>query len=280
MRPLQPAIAPTVATAPGPGNLRPAGQELLSVGEPATGYRQPLDFTDSLQELEPNRRMVASWLLSSGLRLDFLCAAGSRLALLALVQLFRRPNLIVGAVSCEASALERLRRHQPGLLLCTDQLEQGDGFSLVSAARQLIPDLRVVMILTHRQPEVDRALALRVQGLLLESDLGTGDRPLARALLAAATGRAYLSAGAEAAMARPQPAAEGPQTQLTPREQEVLTLIISGCTDREIAEQLNLSPETVRGYTKDIRRKFGARSRVELLGKALRKAMGRRRSLR
>jgi DNA-binding CsgD family transcriptional regulator len=68
--------------------------------------------------------------------------------------------------------------------------------------------------------------------------------------------------------------------RLTPREEQLLTLIISGCSDREIALCLCLSPRRVRGYGKDIRRQFGARSPVELLGKALRNALGRRQRLR
>lgn len=239
-----------------------------------------MDFTDSLKEFEPNRRMVASWLLSSGIRQRFVCAAGSRLALLAIVQAFHRPGVVVGAVTGQADALVRIQRHQPGLLICTDQLEDGNGYALVAEARVLVPDLRVMIILTARQPDVARALALDVHGLILESDIGLPERHGARAMIAAATGRRYHSPAAEALLALPREESSEPQAQLTPREQEVLTLIISGCTDREIAERLSLSPQTVRGYSKDIRRKFGARSRVELLGKALRKAMGRRQRLR
>ena len=225
--------------------------------------------------------MVASWLLSSGMRLRFVCAARSRLALLAFVQTFRRPQLLVGIVTTEAEALQRIGAHQAGMLICTDQLEEGDPFALVASARSLVPDLRVTMILCQSPPDVSRALAVGVDALVLDQELGGEDQPLNRALVAASSGRRYMSAGVEQALKlRPKEASEEPMARLTPREEEVLTLIISGCTDREIAERLSLSPQTVRGYSKDIRRKFGARSRVELLGKALRKAMGRRQRLR
>jgi DNA-binding NarL/FixJ family response regulator len=58
--------------------------------------------------------------------------------------------------------------------------------------------------------------------------------------------------------------AQGPEgARLTPREEEVLALLVRGLKDREIAETLGLSYETTRSYVKTVRGKLGVGSRVE-----------------
>ena len=51
---------------------------------------------------------------------------------------------------------------------------------------------------------------------------------------------------------------------LTPREIDVVVLVVTGLRDAEIAQRLNLSVHTVKGYLREVFKKTGARSRVEL----------------
>lgn len=240
-----------------------------------------MDLTDQLVlEALDNRRLKAE-LSSSGTATGVIGAARSHLALLALAQALPSPSLLKGLVTTQSEALRCLADHQAGLLICSDQLEQGNGFALVAEALREVPELRVLMILSERPPNGRRAVQVGCHAVMMEAELGSGSQPLNQALKAATSGLPYRSAAVERLLAEPADATnEASMAHLTPREEEVLTLIISGCTDREIAQRLCLSPQTVRGYSKDIRRKFGARSRVELLGKALRKALGRRQRLR
>jgi two-component system response regulator DesR len=67
---------------------------------------------------------------------------------------------------------------------------------------------------------------------------------------------------------RPHEAPTGPV--LTDRELEVLDLIGSGSTNREIAEQLFLSPHTVKEHTSSLYRKLSVRNRAEAVQKAQR----------
>jgi two-component system response regulator DesR len=67
---------------------------------------------------------------------------------------------------------------------------------------------------------------------------------------------------------RPQEAPAGPP--LTDRELEVLDLIGSGATNREIAERLFLSPHTVKEHTSSLYRKLSVRNRAEAVQKAQR----------
>ena len=55
--------------------------------------------------------------------------------------------------------------------------------------------------------------------------------------------------------------------QLTRRETEILTLVISGLKGREIAERTHIQPNTVREHFKNVARKIGARSRAEMIAK-------------
>jgi len=67
-----------------------------------------------------------------------------------------------------------------------------------------------------------------------------------------------------------QPQIDGNATPLSPREREVLDLIASGSTNREIAAALHLSPHTVKEHTSGLYRKLGARNRAEAVQRAQR----------
>jgi two-component system response regulator DesR len=60
------------------------------------------------------------------------------------------------------------------------------------------------------------------------------------------------------------------QAKLSPREREVVGLISSGATNREIADRLYLSPHTVKEYTSSVYRKLGVRNRAEAVKRAQR----------
>jgi two-component system response regulator DesR len=66
------------------------------------------------------------------------------------------------------------------------------------------------------------------------------------------------------------PAEDPGQVELSAREREVVGLIGSGATNREIAEQLYLSPHTVKEYTSSVYRKLGVRNRAEAVKHAQR----------
>ena len=67
-----------------------------------------------------------------------------------------------------------------------------------------------------------------------------------------------------------QPQTDGNATPLSPREREVLDLIATGSTNREIAAALHLSPHTVKEHTSGLYRKLGARNRAEAVQRAQR----------
>jgi PAS domain S-box-containing protein len=70
--------------------------------------------------------------------------------------------------------------------------------------------------------------------------------------------------------ARPSAPAESP---LTPRQQEVLELLVSGQSTRQIAASLQLSRETIRNHVRDLLRALGTHSRIEALAEARRRGL-------
>ena len=65
-------------------------------------------------------------------------------------------------------------------------------------------------------------------------------------------------------MQRPAVIVNSPQS-LTPREQEVLVLLLQGSSDRDISDQLTISIHTVKEYGKSIRTKYQVKTRMQLI---------------
>jgi two-component system response regulator NreC len=61
--------------------------------------------------------------------------------------------------------------------------------------------------------------------------------------------------------------------QLTPRERDVLKLVVEGYTTQKIADQLMVSPKTVEGHKTSLMAKLGVSNRIELVKYALRKGI-------
>jgi LuxR family transcriptional regulator, regulator of acetate metabolism len=87
--------------------------------------------------------------------------------------------------------------------------------------------------------------------------------------------RARNSASPGAGNRAPEEAPPPPEEVLTARELEVLDLVAEGATNQEIAEQLVISPSTVKTHVKSILRKLGARNRTEAGSRYLRRERSR-----
>jgi DNA-binding NarL/FixJ family response regulator len=227
-----------------------------------------LDFTDRLDQLEPNRRMMSSWILSSGIRLSFVIAMKSRLGLMGITRSISVQSRIKGVASSEEEAFLRIRQSSPGLLICSDQLEQGDGFSLCRRAIEEVGDLKVLMVLSSEDSDVGSALDSGAMAVVCEEDFLTPEMEVMQSLLAAVNNKHYVSSRARSRMQKPESIVESPQS-LTQREKEVLILMLKGATDRDISEHLLISVHTVKEYGKSIRRKYNVKSRLQLISALL-----------
>ena len=132
-------------------------------------------------------------MLSSGMRLSFVFAMKSHLGLLGIIRSVAVQSRIKGIATSEQEAFRHIRQSSPGLLICSDQLEKGDGFSLCRRAIQVVSDLKVLMVitsdgLTSDGLEVSRALDSGAMAVVCEQDLilmlkGASDRDISDQLL-------------------------------------------------------------------------------------------------
>ncbi|HEY6745188.1 MAG TPA: histidine kinase [Mycobacteriales bacterium] len=161
---------------------------------------------------------------------------------------------VAGEVDSVDAALDAYRLLAPDVVLVHLDLPDPDGLAGVRAIRALDP-AAVVLVLCAARDQEHAAGTLRAgaSGWLVEDAGGT---ELARALLAAAQGRAVLPAAALSGVADP--------VALTGREREVHALARRGLRDKQIAERLGISVKTVEKHVGAVLRKTGVRNRTEL----------------
>lgn len=177
---------------------------------------------------------------------------------------------VVGEAGSVADAQHQLQELAPDLILVDPLLPDGDGTALSLRAHAASPPAKIVLLTGSSAPRsVLSALDAQVDGYVLK-DVAPAE--LSAAIRQVAAGKSYFHpAVAELAHHRPAEHADTASLpHLTPRELEVLALMATTATNREIAQQLTLSEETVRSHVKSILRKLDARNRTQAVVEALR----------
>jgi DNA-binding NarL/FixJ family response regulator len=155
-----------------------------------------------------------------------------------------------------AEALELTRRYRPHVALVDLFLAGESGADVCDSIRRESPETRVLLISGAGRMSPAAARASGASGFV-SKDLEASE-------VAQAVRRVGLG------MTMFPPKAEQPAPLLSEREREVLELIAAGSTNREIAQQLFLSPHTVKEHTSALYRKLGARNRAEAVQRAQR----------
>ncbi|MDX1616779.1 MAG: response regulator transcription factor [Candidatus Promineifilaceae bacterium] len=178
---------------------------------------------------------------------------------------------VVGEAQDGEEAVRLAAAQQPDVVLMDINMPELNG---IEATRQIVarwPDAAVLIISMLDDDSVFAALRAGARGYILK---GAEPQETLQAIRSVARGEAIFSPGmAErvlAYFARPPAAAEPaePFPELTPREREVLELIGQGYTNNAIAEQLVLSPKTVRNQVSTIYSKLQVAGRAEAIIKA------------
>ncbi|QXJ25133.1 response regulator transcription factor [Actinomadura graeca] len=191
---------------------------------------------------------------------------------------------VVGEAADGGQAAELARAHRPGIVLMDIRMPGVDGLTATEAicADPDLRDTRVLILTTFQTDEhVARALRAGASGFLgkdVSADgLLTGIRTVAAgdALLSGAATRSLISRF----LTTPEPGAEQPfpseVSALTAREREVTILVADGKSDTEIAEELFLSPLTVRTHVQRAKTKLGVRDRAQLVVVAYQSGLAR-----
>jgi len=178
--------------------------------------------------------------------------------------LSQEPDIdVVGETGDGEQALPIVLATRPDVLLLDLFMPGTDGHGVLSALRQM-PGKPAVVVLTSATDDehLVRAIDAGATSYLLKN---AGADDVIAGVRSAATGTATLGpdllARLTRALRRP-PAADRLQ-RLSPREREVLHLIASGCSNRQIAHQLDIGEQTVKTHVSSILTKLDLRDRVQ-----------------
>lgn len=147
------------------------------------------------------------------------------------------------------------------------------GLEATLAIRRAQPDVRVLVLTQHEDPEyVRRFMKAGVAGYLLKRMAGAA---LVGAIRSAARGGLVLDPDvARAAMGSPDEPADGAPAQgyesLTDREKQILKLVAEGRSNKEVAGVLDISVKTAMTHREHLMRKLDVHNRTELVRFALR----------
>lgn len=170
---------------------------------------------------------------------------------------------VVGVAHSAAACRLSLAFWKPDVLLLDVGLPDISGVDFCKEIKEQFPDIKVLALTTHSEYTVVRQMLDNgASGYLIKNAMA--DEVMA-GIEAVAAGETFLCHEIDLLMKRP---AEK-NVWLSPRERELLLLISEGLTNTEIAEQIFLSPETIRGYRKNLLLKLGAKNTAVLVKMAI-----------
>lgn len=175
---------------------------------------------------------------------------------------------LVGEASNGQQALQVCEKVQPDVILMDLVMPEMDGMTATRAIRECWPQIQVIALTSFQEKELVReALQAGAISYLLKN---VSVDELAEAIRAAYAGRPTLAP--EAAQALIQATSQEPTLgdDLTPREREVLALMVEGLTNPEIAKRLTVSRSTARAHVSNILSKLCVSNRAEAIALALR----------
>jgi DNA-binding NarL/FixJ family response regulator len=162
---------------------------------------------------------------------------------------------LVGEASNGREAIELFRQHRPDVTLMDLQMPEMGGIDALSAIRGEFPEARIIVLTTYAgDVQVFRALKAGARAFLLK---GLLRKELLETIRAVHAGQKRLPPEIAAEIAE-----HATDDSLTPREIDVLRLIAAGNANKEIAAQLSLTEETVKGHVKNILAKLDANDRT------------------
>lgn len=193
----------------------------------------------------------------------------------AVRQALTAPDIeVVGEASSADEALLLAPELRPDILLLDINLAGSDGLHVLRELRPRLPDTKIVMLtVSAERRDLLDAVREGAAGFLTKDlnpdallravrGIRRGDLPMSRGM-AAEVVRALASRAPTVGAGRPSGAEDDVLGLLSAREGEVLRHLSAGGTDREIGEQLGISPRTVETHVGSILHKLGVRNRAE-----------------
>lgn len=183
--------------------------------------------------------------------------------------------VVVAEAGDGITAIERALEVQPDVAIVDISMPRMNGIEVV---RRLATDLtrtRVLVLTMHEEEEyVLQVVRAGASGYLLKH---AATAELLTAVRALAAGGVYFGPYAAKILAeqihQPRGIADDPYRDLSPREREVLHLVVDGLTIKEIAKRLEISAKTAENHRSRVLAKLGVRNSAELVRYAMRKRL-------
>ncbi|MDX9749565.1 MAG: response regulator transcription factor [Flavobacteriales bacterium] len=168
-------------------------------------------------------------------------------------------------------ALEALRREPAHVVLLDINMPEMDGLEACAAIKAGFPGTAVIAMSMHGEGRlVETMLGQGASGYLIKN---CGGDELVEAIRTVHGGGTWLSREVTGnlveAMRAPKAAAKQPMEEITPRERDVLRLIVAERTTAEIAAELGITVNTVESHRRQLLQKLGARNSAGLVRIAL-----------
>jgi DNA-binding NarL/FixJ family response regulator len=173
---------------------------------------------------------------------------------------------VVGEATNGSEAIERFAELKPDVTLMDLQMPEMNGIDALRAIRAKHPDARVIMLTTYKgDAQALAALKGGAAGYLLKTALR---RELLDTIRSVHAGRRHVTAEVASEVAL-----HAAEESLSQREIDVLTAVGAGKSNKEVARELSVSEDTVKGHLKIIFTKLGVTDRTHAVLVAMRRGI-------
>lgn len=179
---------------------------------------------------------------------------------------------VCGEASTGREAVEQAKELRPDIVVLDITMPLLNGVDATPLILKAAPETRVLILTMHSAHEVtQRAVRAGARGYILKSDT---ERDLVAAIEALMEDKTFYTPAVSEVilegLADGAPAAEEPLARVTPREREIIQLLVEGKSNKEVANQLGISVRTVESHRATVIRKLHCHSFSELVRYAIR----------
>lgn len=170
---------------------------------------------------------------------------------------------VVGEAKDGQEAIRQVKHLRPDIVLMDLVMPQGDGVEAIAETKRDYPEVKIIVLTTFDDDlKIHAAMKAGADGYLLKDADGEA---LLRAIRSVQQGEMPLHPRIARRLIRGEAKPNGTNGigHLTEREKEILQLVAKGCSNKIVAQDLNLSEGTVKVHVSNIFAKLGVSSRLE-----------------